>query len=427
MSKKIKFNHNPELMDTIEENAKYYLNRLAEGKNAHEIAVQLYMNSLNKSEKIAESMVTEIENLIQEYHNDLGMLGLSRLESVQNLNKTQALESQKKMLEEKLDERLNGVESAKERCQILYQALLALEAYRICSDGGEDAAERAKAHVERYGEFTLSEDECAQRESQLRSDVTDAFMNTTFLANEMSDILTEIEFVETNEELSTVVMGYGEASKDYKLVLCTQAYVNAVNDMYQDLTPTTGMKEIVYATCIGADTGALASEVAKGKVEFPLFKFVLSTLGWILGVIVGIPYILSFAGMIAGLFAFSPFVHLLVFGLLFFLCLPGMTDIVGGAFSNVGKTVGNAIDGVVENILTSVRNGYDSLRKEKVEYKRSDLEKYCTERTHITTKATASKATLNRESAMAANKYHDNDQNHEENQDRAIMVQPANP
>lgn len=423
MSKKMQFNNNPEFIDTLEENAKYYINQLNAGKNAHEIAVQMYMNALGKNEKVAETAVAEIENLIQQYHNDLGMLGLSSLEAIKNIDKEELSKAQNKLIDDQLNDRVSGVESAQERCRIYYQILLALEAYRISTDGQENALERAKDHVDRYAEFNLSEEKCIECEEAMRQDVINAFSKTTFLSNEMSDILTEIEFVETNEELATIVVGYGEASKDYKLVLCTRAYIDSVNDVYKDLNSTTSMKQIVYATCLGSDTGALAQEVKKGKVEFPLFKFILSVLGAILGAFIGILFAVSFAGTIAGLFALSGIAYLVVFGLLFFLSVGGTMEIVGGAIANVGKTIGNAIDSIAEDILTFVRNCYDSLTKENVEYVKSDLEKYCIQRSRVSTNSTASK--IDRNSAIAVNKYYDDNRNSEENEDHAIEAQPA--
>ena len=379
MSKKMQFNNNPEFIDTLEENAKYYINQLNAGKNAHEIAVQMYMNALGKNEKVAETAVAEIENLIQQYHNDLGMLGLSSLEAIKNIDKEELSKAQNKLIVDQLNDRVSGVESAQERCRIYYQILLALEAYRISTDGQESALERAKDHVERYAEFNLSEEKCVECEEAMRQDVINAFSKTTFLANEMSDLLTEIEFVETNEELATIVVGYGEASKDYKLVLCTRAYIDSVNDVYKDLNSTTSMKQIVYATCLGSDTGALAHEVQKGKVEFPLFKFILSVLGWILGAIIGILCAFYFAGTIAGLFAFSSIAYLVVFGLLFFLSVGGSSEILGNKVSKVAKKVGAVMDTISEKVLTFVRDAYEGLKEglkgEGVEYQKSELEK----------------------------------------------------
>lgn len=413
MAKKPTFNENPKLMATLEADAKCYLDVLKTGKSAHDIAVQMYRNRNGASEKVAEDMVTEIENLIQQYHNDLGMLGIANLEAVQNTTEAAVKANQEKLIDRQLDDTVSGMASAQERCRTYYRMLLAIEAYRIYTDGQPDAEERANAYMEQYSQFGLSDAECEKREGELRNDVKEALQSTKFLADEMSTILQMIEFVDTDEQLVSVVAEYGEACKDHKLILCTQAYLNATNDVYQDLNGTTSMKEIVYATCIGVDTGALASEVAKGKVSFPLFKFILGVLGALLGVAISAAMAIWFAGTIAGWLALSGLGGLVVIGIVFVLYIVFGTETWVDWVSSFGRKIGTRIDNVVEGILTLVRDAYDKLKNEKpVVHTKTPLEKYSNQKAHSSSKTAAPKVA--EDQPLAASKYQQKTQNKEE-------------
>ena len=403
MTEKINFNTNPEMMDRLQEDAAYYLDQLSQGKDATEIAVQVYMKALGKGEQIAREMVKEIERNIEQYHNDLGMLGLPDLESVQNITEEIVCRGQMGLMDEALDERVFWTESPSERCRIYYQILLALEAYRIYTSGGDDAEERAKDYVAQYAAFNLSEEECVSREQELRQDVKNAYMNTTFLANEMSDLLTEIEFIDADEELATIAIGYGKASREHKLVLCTQAYVNAVNGVYKDLNAATGMKEMIYAVCIGVDTGALATEVTKGRVEFSAFQSALAVLCWLLGAVIGICLSIYLALTIVGLLGLGELVGLILTGVLFVVFLGIAMVLDSAVLLKIGEWLGGVLDKVTCKIVNVVRDAFYAWKAKKVGYKKSEFEKYCNQKAHTPGYTDSPKVAS--ESPMVAEKY----------------------
>lgn len=413
MAKKPTFNENPKMMATLEADAKCYLDALKTGKSAHDIAVQMYRNRNGASEKVAEDMVTEIENLIQQYHNDLGMLGIANLEAVQNTTEATVKANQEKLIDRQLDDAVSAMASAQERCCTYYRMLLAIEAYRIYTDGQPDAEERANAYMEKYSQFDLSDAECEKREGELRNDVKEALKSTTFLADEMSGLLQTIKLVDTDEQLVSVVAEYGEACKDQKLILCTLAYLDATNDVYQDLNGTTSMKEIVYAICIGLDTGALASEVVKGKVPFPLFKFILGILGSILGAAIAAIMAFWLAGTIVGWLSLTGLAYLIVFGILWLLGIVLSTEDWSKWVSSAGRKIGTGIDKVVEGALTLARDAYDKLKNERpFVHAKTPLEKYSNKKAHSSSKTVA--PMVAEDQPLAASKYQQETQNQEE-------------
>jgi hypothetical protein len=79
-----------------------------------------------------------------------------------------------------------------------------------------------------------------------------------------------------------------------------QVYVNALQNVYEDVSAESSMEQLVYTVCAAVDTCAVAAEVETGKMEENLALKILRVIGQILA-FVGMTYLVAVMGEFFGI------------------------------------------------------------------------------------------------------------------------------
>lgn len=241
------------------------MQELAHGKSARDIAKDIYLTLPDKSEEIAYMMVDNMTEIIENYHNEFDA----------------CFANEDAYIVDKLQESTKGIEDSVERCKVYHRMLVALASHAIYTEGGVDAEARAKAYVNEHKEFACTAEEATKMETELFNLTVEALKKADILTMQLPAVLEQLQSDEFNAVSGSFALG--RESADLKLILAMQAYVNAQNGMYEDLSEEASMEQIVYNVCGAADTCAVAAQAEEGTVDESRAIKILRVIGKILG------------------------------------------------------------------------------------------------------------------------------------------------
>ena len=131
---KTNFNYNEDLIKDLFAEGAPYLLRLENGEDAKAIAQELYMDKMGVEKDGAISAVSDVQNYIHAYKNDMNAIRSDAIGWVKN----------------KLRDSVDCFDTAKERCEYLHRINVALVAYEILLSGEENAEQKAESFVVGY-------------------------------------------------------------------------------------------------------------------------------------------------------------------------------------------------------------------------------------------------------------------------------------
>ena len=351
------FNYNEYLTQQLQIQDCAYLKMLENGESAEDIVAKMFAQyyGCSATDPRVINRVKRQKAYVEAYHTDFEKLAKNKEEWIRNA----------------LVERVDLMETAKERCEFYRRVYIALEAYNIKNSGEENAEQKAIEYVEDQLSCEYTEEEAKKNEQQLIDAIVIKYMGTDFLTKEVSDILTVIEDVISDKELYCVAFAYGRESEGIKLILSSQACINASKGAYSDINKYTSEKDITYAICAGVDVEAVAADVAKGAVNVTAMEEVMEVVSFLCSLCMCIS-ISQFLGstmvpVIVSLLGFSPILALVAVALVSF----GITLYV---YNNFGDKltadiadafcpIGRIIDKGISKIITSIRNAIDNRKK----------------------------------------------------------------
>lgn len=242
------------------------MQELVNGKSARDIAKDIYLTLPDKTEEIAYMMVDNMTEIIENYHDEFDT----------------CYANEESYIIDKLQDSTKGIDDAVERCKVYHRILVSLAAQAIYTEGGEDAEARAKAYVDEHKEFECTSEEAVEKETELFNLTVEALKKADVLTMQLPVVLEQIQ----NEDFDAASGSFalGRESSDLKLILAMQAYVNAQNGMYEDISEEASMEQIVYNVCGAADTCAVAAQAEEGTVEESTAIKILRVIGKILGI-----------------------------------------------------------------------------------------------------------------------------------------------
>ncbi len=240
----------------------------SEGISAREIAKRMYMTLEGKTEDVAYIMADHMADIIAAYHQDVD----------------NCMEDENAFAEAKLREAVASIRDPLERCRVYHRMLVALEAYTIFMNGEENAAEAADTYIEEHGECTVTAEEAEDKEQELFKLTVEALANTNYVANQLPAIINSLEQESLAEAMkgAVAVLKTGRQTADLKLILAMQAYVNAQNGVYEDVSEDCSMEQIGYTVSAAMDACAVASQAAEGSIESSLASKILRAIGEVL-------------------------------------------------------------------------------------------------------------------------------------------------
>ena len=236
------------LTTKLADQTKDAIEKLRSGKNAKEIAKEIYMSAGHKNEESAADAVERINNTIEGYFREL-------------LDE----EKDEEWVEKKLDAMVSYIRSPAERCKIYYRALVLLGAYSIYYSKDGASVEEAEAFIYERGEYSSSENDAETDEQILREELKETLLQMNCPIYPTSSLLDQISASDDDLSLPAVVAEFGRKSADVKLIMATQALVNYYNGEYKGKEIPLSPEAIIYAVCAGIDYNALEKEPSLAK------------------------------------------------------------------------------------------------------------------------------------------------------------------
>ena len=263
---KTDFNYNEDLIKDLFAEGAPYLLRLENGEGSQAIAQDLYMDKMDADKNKAFSSVNDVQNHIYAFKNDMDAI------------KSDAVGWVKAKLRDSVD----CFETAKERCEYLHRINVALIAYEILRSGEENAEQKAESFVQSNLSFSYSELEAKALEDAFVDDIAKKFCETEFLAEQLEDILTEVELCDDGE-LASIAKDNEELREGQRLILSTLAYCKMKKGEFGDLNRFTSAKDIVYTVCACLDIEGVAVGLQRGEeINIDAFRPLLKAIGVIL-------------------------------------------------------------------------------------------------------------------------------------------------
>lgn len=243
-----------------------YAMQLEEGKSARDIAAEMYANGLpDKTTETGYLMADHIIETIEEYHKKVE-------ESIQDGNK---------FVRDEITKMVSGFDSAAGRCKAYHNMLVAIAAYTISCDSSKA---EAQAYVEQNKEFSMTEDEARENEEKMLNDVVEAVDKANIALAAVPGMLEQAK--EMNFDDVDCVFAYGRDSKDLKLLLSMQTYIDAQNDKIEDLNPGTTLEQITYSVSGAVDTVAIADKTGEDEVTMgDVGMEIMGAIGRVVGVV----------------------------------------------------------------------------------------------------------------------------------------------
>lgn len=263
---KTDFNYNEDLIKGLFAEGAQYLLRLDNGEDPKVIAQELYIDKMGVEKDRAIFAVSNVQDHIYTYKNDMEAIQSNPIGWVKN----------------KLMDSVDCFETAKERCEYLHRINVALVAYEILHCGEENAEQKAESFVQNNLSFSYSELEAKALEDAFIDDIAEKFCESEFLAEQLEDILSEIEMCD-DDELASIAKDNEELREGQRLILSTLAYCKMKKHEFGDLNRFTSDKDMVYAICACLDIDGIAVGLQRGKeINIDVFRPLLKVIGIIL-------------------------------------------------------------------------------------------------------------------------------------------------
>lgn len=259
-------------LEKTKEQAKQYLDELAGGKSAREISAKIYMTLPNKSEEIAEQMADRVIATVKTYNDALDKC----IDKQNNIGE---------YVSDAIKASVKDIDSAAERSKIYYRNIIALKAYSIYAEGGENADVKAREYAEKNGAFPYDDEDASNIEEILFEKNVEAVMNSNIAVVSLPALLDELKDEET--DLAVGVFEFGKESADIKTIISMQAYVNAMNGMYRDINANCDIDTVTLSACAAVDTVAAVEQHQAGKITKQILEIVLRIIGYVVGMIIG--------------------------------------------------------------------------------------------------------------------------------------------
>ncbi len=276
--------------EEISKQVKPLLNDLKNGKSARDIAAAIYMTLPDKTEDTAGAMADRVIGAVDRYHdslencfymNDDGSYKCKDREGIRNFIKSS------------LKDNVKDLKNPIDRSKIYYRNLIALRAYGIYMEGGDDAEQKAKDYVDAHKNFPYNDDTAVQMEERLFDLNVEAIENTDIIAAQLPAILAAMQ--DANFDQAMGIYAFGRESADIKVVLSMQAYVNSVNGMYEDIDADADIDidadadididAVTTATCAAVDTYSAIGQEEAGLTTKETLMLTLQIIGCVVAVI----------------------------------------------------------------------------------------------------------------------------------------------
>lgn len=243
-----------------------YATQLEEGKTARDIAAEMYANGLaDKTEETGYLMADRIVETIEEYHKKV----------------EESIEDGDQFVRNEITKTVSGIESAAGRCKAYHNMLVAIAAYTISCDGSKA---EAQAYVDQNKEFSMTEDEAKENEEKMLNDVVEAVGQANIALAAVPGMLAQAQDMDFDN--IDCVFAYGRDSKDLKLLLSMQTYIDAQNNKIEDLNPGTTLEQITYSVSGAVDTVAIAEKTGDNDVTLgDVGMEIMGAIGRVVGVV----------------------------------------------------------------------------------------------------------------------------------------------
>lgn len=340
---KTDFNYNEDLIKDLFAEGAPYLLRLENGEDAKAIARELYMDKMGVEKDRAISAVSDVQNYIHAYKNDMNAIRSDAIGWVKN----------------KLRDSVDCFDTAKERCEYLHRINVALVAYEILLNGEENAEQKAESFVQNNLSFSYSELEAKALEDAFVDDIAEKFCESEFLAEQLEDILIEVESCD-DDELASIAKDNEELREGQRLILSTLAYCKMKNHEFGDLNRFTSDKDMVYAICACLDIEGVAVGLQRGKeINIDAFRPMLKVIGVILAAtffiallpLVGVGLsMMAVASMINFVFVLVALLAVLL--LEWWAISNDAISEVGDFFEKAGEMIDRFVSGIATKLVT---------------------------------------------------------------------------
>lgn len=356
----INFNYNEYLTQQLQIQDGEYLKMLENGECAEDIVAKMFAQhyGCSPTDPRVINRVKRQKAYVEAYHTDFEALSKNKEKWIRNA----------------LVDRVNLMETAKERCEFYRRVYIALEAYNIKNSGEENAEQDAIEYVEDQLSCEYTEEEAKKNEQQLIDAIVIKYMGTDFLTKEVSDLLSIIEDVTSDKVLYCVAFAYGRESEGIKLILSSQACINATKGTYSDINKYTSEKDITYAICAGVDVEAVATDVAKGPVNVTFMEEVMEVVSFLCSFCLCLSVSQFLASttipVFVSLLGFSPILALVAVGLvsvgITLYIYKTFNDKVVADLNEVFCPIGRLIDKGISKLVTPIRNAIDNRKKTRM-------------------------------------------------------------
>lgn len=315
---------------------------LSGSKTAESAAAAIYMTLDDKTELIASMMTESMVGLIENYHAEVEA----------------CRKDAKAYIEQQLQEKLQAVKEPLDRCKVYHRILVALASYDLYIQGREKEAEEFE---ERNRILDCTAEQAVEKEKELHDLAVEAIRKSPFCAAQIPDLINELSQKECEGLKATV--RFGRESKDLKLLLAMQAYVNAQKHCYEDLSDAASMEQIVRTVCAAVDISAVASQVGEGTMQEEEAYSLVETIGRVAGfgalLFVAYSGAAFMAGLLFTLLPLNLFLSIVLGALIAYWAFSD-PDIANG-FVNVGGKIAVSLGAIVTTGTGLIIKGLKSL------------------------------------------------------------------
>lgn len=231
-------------MKAVKKESEAALNRMAEGKNAIEIAGEIYCKALpNKGAETGKVMAKRIDSIICDYEN----------------NVKSALEDSEAWVEAQVEKQIEGKE-IEERCKTLFSMLVGVSSLNDVLAGNKSIEEIRQEYL--FDANNVSE----EYENSLKEQLIAAVHASAYGEFQLRELEKALESGKTDVSIGDII-DYGKHEHDVKIIMAMIAYVNAKNGAIEDLPADISMDEIAIAIASSYDVAATAEQVGEGKMS----------------------------------------------------------------------------------------------------------------------------------------------------------------
>lgn len=247
-AEKLYFNQNEELFRNAVTSCERDMERVHAGEKAEDVLRDVWMNEGGLNAAAADKKIQEMESYNACYVADIDAIKTDREGWVRG----------------SIADRAQFMDAV-ERCKLYRNLTVALRAQRIRQSGAEDAEEQV-AEMEASMEHEFSEDSAEAYEENLLDALVEEYLASDFISREIGKFLDTVAIDGDAEEITVAMEEYGENVTALRMLVAARLSILARKGTFADLDARTSEKELFYAAAAGADVGAVAMDVQKGKI-----------------------------------------------------------------------------------------------------------------------------------------------------------------